>query len=532
MWYQFLLENLHFAINLFSSLVMFATAWLYLDTWIARKTIREGLKVLGFLLISASLIIHSIFIETTVLEVSLLGQGISNLLFIFTRIFGFFLILLSLLMDPIQDKPKVAGLARQVLIIVPLGSLSLIPSLSLLFPVLSSLIGFLYLRKATLGFENHLKPVSLAFFILAFSELTHLVFLLKDTDSVNLYNIVASFGPAWLAEHLILLLSMIVLGKWVFGYLLKRIQTQLFMIFTSSILMIFLLTTITFTGLLLKNLQNESISRLETDVRVLSLALDSKKEQTLSDAKVVAENPQVKDALEQKTKGVLSSLIPTLLLTQNISSLVVVNENGQVLARGEDKDRVGDSLSEDPLIKRAVLGESVSSVITKDGVLAPQVYVRSVTPIKSNEKIVGAVASGVIIDNAFVDGVKGATGLEASVYGDNQLSATTILGPDNKSRIVGIKEENSNLKSLVLGKGESFAGSLNILNKPYFVSFLPLKDADNVAIGMLFVGKEQVGVLQAAGHSIELTFILTAVLLVLSILPAYLISRYISYQVH
>jgi len=60
---------------------------------------------------------------------------------------------------------------------------------------------------------------------------------------------------------------------------------------------------------------------------------------------------------------------------------------------------------------------------------------------------------------------------------------------------------------------------------------LPLKDVDNNPVGMLFVGKPQVGVLQAAGRSIEMTFLVAVILLVLSIIPAYFISKYLTNQI-
>jgi len=48
---------------------------------------------------------------------------------------------------------------------------------------------------------------------------------------------------------------------------------------------------------------------------------------------------------------------------------------------------------------------------------------------------------------------------------------------------------------------------------------------------MLFVGKEQTSVLQAASRSIELTFIVAVTLIVFSMIPAFLIAKYITYQV-
>lgn len=398
------------------------------------------------------------------------------------------------------------------------------------YPVLAAVAGFFYLRRATIGLENHLKRVALGFFVLSLAELFSLGTKFSTTDNVSLYNLVAPFGPVWLLGQAVLLTAALILGGWVFGYLLKRLSTQLFMVLTSAVVAIFLLVTVAFTALLLKNLQDETLARLATDVKVLSFALESKKAESLSDSQVLAQNPEVVAAVEAGERSKLMETTQNYLLAKKESTLVVVSDSGQVLARGEDSERVGDSLSDEPLLKRALLGEEASSVVTTQGVLAPTLSVRAATFVKLGGKVVGAVMTGTTIDNAFVDGVKAATGLETSIYGDNKLSATTLATTDGKSRANGIKEENPAIKSQVLAKGETFTGATTLLGVPYFAAYLPVKDVDNSVVGMLFVGKPQVGVLAAAGRSIELTFLFAIILLAFSIVPSYFIAKYITYQ--
>jgi sensor histidine kinase regulating citrate/malate metabolism len=199
--------------------------------------------------------------------------------------------------------------------------------------------------------------------------------------------------------------------------------------------------------------------------------------------------------------------------------------------RAEEPERTGDSLSDDPLVKRALSGDEITSVITREGVMAPIVAVRAAVPVLSEGEVIGAVMLGTDIDNAFVDGVKETTGLDTSIYADNIRSATTFIAPDGKSRWVGIKEETERIKKQVLVNGETYTGSTNLLNVPYFAAYTPITNIDNNPIGMLFVGRPEVSILQTASRSIELTFITTAVLLVFSVLPAYFVSKYIVEQI-
>lgn len=531
---QFLLEQGHFCVNLITAFVFFATSWLYFDAWLNKKIPRESIKFLGFLLLSFSFVAQATFIEQTLLQEPLFGVDTVLFLTSFFRLLGYIFLVVGLFLDPLQAKPTVPGFQPEAfskaILLIPLG-FSLSVAAPLFFPVFCLGIGFLYLRRATIGFEAHLKPTSFVFFILAFSEFLSLASLFRNTQNPEMANLVSPFGSFWILEHLVLFLTALLLGWWVFKYLLKRIQVQLFMVFIVSTMAIFLLTTVTFSFLLMRSLENDVLNHLQTDASIFEYAIAGKKGETLSDAQLVAQNPEVQKAISEGDRPKLKEQAITILLTKKKDFLVIVSQTGEVLARGEDWERVGDSLSDDSLVKRALAGGSLSSVVNKEAVLAPEVSIRSAAPIKVGENVSGAVVVGVVIDNAFVDGVKEATKLDVSIYANNLRSATTFISPDGKSRWVGIAEETPVIKKAVFNERRQYRGSVSILNSSYLAAFAPLTDIDNNVVGMLFVGKPQVSVLQSAGRAIELTFIVAALLMVLSIIPAYLMSKYIAYQI-
>ena len=142
-------------------------------------------------------------------------------------------------------------------------------------------------------------------------------------------------------------------------------------------------------------------------------------------------------------------------------------------------------------------------------------------------EIIGTVVTGFTVDSAFVDGVKTVTGLDAAVFGGNTRAATTFVAPDGKSRFVGTKEANEKVLSKVLEKGEIFIGPTQILNQPFYTAYSPLKTLEDEIIGMLFVGKLQTTLLETAQKSIELTFLGSVILMILSVPPTYFVSRYI-----
>ena len=526
---QFILVNYHFVASLLAALVAFAVAWLYFDAWTSQKDPKQFPSFLGFLFLSLSFVAQAVIGDQSLFETSFLGASTALVIKTLFRLIGYVTLIVGQVLIPLQSPParKRRSITTALIPFLAIPAAELIP---FLLPPLAIITGLLYFRRATRGLERHLKPVSLGFFVLAISEFLGISVSFRDTSNVALSNLVAPFGPLWIMERIILLAAIYIFGQWVWGYLLRRFETQLFMIFTTSVLAIFLVTTVAFSLASLGNIKNGALESLRSDVGILDYAVDGKKAEILAAAQVVAQDPRVAAALPGANRGALAKILTNNLLVKGLTTLTAVNRDAQVVIRAEDPEHFGDSLSSDPLIQLALENRETSSVDTKEGTLAPVVTIRAAAPVLKNNQVVGAILISSDIDNAFVDGIKEATGLDTSIYADNTRAATTFIAPDGKSRFIGIKEENEIVKERVFSQGETFEGSVDILSVPYFAVFSPLKSFDNNVVGMLFVGRPQTSILQTAARSIELTFSISAILLVLSVFPAYWISKYIAGQ--
>ncbi|HJX01701.1 MAG TPA: hypothetical protein VJ348_00830, partial [Candidatus Humimicrobiaceae bacterium] len=200
---QFLLVNAHFTINLLTALVCFAVAWLYFDAWLGRRDIREATKMLGFMALSLSFIIHSTQIEQTLIESPLFKFETVNLLTSIFRISGYLILIIGQIIDPIQPLPsyrshtkeKGFGLKnKRAGAVMIFGTISVLESTEFLFPILAVITAFLYMRRATLGLEFHLRTIGYSFMLISFSEIIHLASLFRNTDNINLSKLVAPFG--------------------------------------------------------------------------------------------------------------------------------------------------------------------------------------------------------------------------------------------------------------------------------------------------------------------------------------------------
>lgn len=544
---QFFGQNAQFAINLFAALVFFAVFWLYFDAWTTSHKSKGLIECGGFLLVALSFVVLSTVIEQPVFGKSLLGS-VSQTIAASLQIVGFCGIIIGQLIDPLQKKPKTNGLqaddfsddtktkensklnTKKLAAVGFSGAANL---LHLFLPFGALAIMVLYWRRATRGLEHHLKPVALSFLFLSGYEILSLTNLWTNSDNTVVAKLVAPFGILWMVQLMLLLIGSIILGLWVWHYLTRRFFSQMFMLFITLTLGIFLITTVSFTFLLVNNVQNESLSNLKTAANVLSYAINAKKAETLANASAIAENPSIISAVLAKNNQTLTNLTDTFLHDKTMSSLIITTANGQVMLRAEDPSDYGDSLSSNPLVRRALIGQSSSSIDGQAGVLAPSIYIDSSTPIwGTNNQIVGTVTVGLMVDNAFVDGIKQSTGLDSAVYAGNIVSATTFVEPDGVTRMVGVKDTNSSVETAVLKNGGSFDGSVSIYNLHYLADYIPLRDINNNIVGMLFIGVPQDSIIQTAGHSVELTFIVTAILLLLAIAPAYFIAKFIADQLN
>ena len=504
----------HFALSIFGAFVFFAAALLFLDSWQLDKHKKtQLLRSVGFFLLALSFVLHA-----TLIDISSLLAALQVL-----KVFGLILILISIVKEPILHKPGKGTLAIFFPLSLPAFSVSLIP----LSAVLMLLIAIWYFRRSTEGLDKQIRPASVAFFLLSLGEFLRISSAWSVTSNVFWSKLLADYSLIWNLEHLFETAGIVILALWVFGYIRFRLQIQLFVVTFASTLIIFLTTTFFFTFILLKNLEEDALSHLKTDVNVLQYALDRLELETLSHARAISQDSDFKQAFTSDSEG-LYTITSNFMLLQNTSFLNVASSSGEIVIRAEDKERKGDNVSYDPTIKSALSGLQIATIVSREGITYPQVLVKAAVPIlkEKSANVQGVVATGFVIDSAFVDGVKDITGLDAAVFGGIHRAATTFVAPDGKSRFVGTLETNKNIIKKVLEKGEVYVGSSNVLNQPYYTAYAPLKTFGGKPIGMLFVGKPQSTLYQTAQKSIELTFLGSVILMIASIVPVYFLARY------
>lgn len=524
----FIGQNIHFAISLGAALTCFAAAWLFFDSYHLAKHPKELLKAFGFICLTLAFLLLATLSETTLVATGF--SQASGKISIFLRLLGYAALIIGDLIYPLQKIPQIddapqapsktfAGIALPTM------------AISYVLPFGAFTNAILMFRRSFKGLEKHLRPLIAVFAALGVYEIASLARLFRSTENVVTYGLIKPFGPVWSVEHAALAIAAIILGIWLWQYLVTRLESQLTLMFTAATLIIFLLTTTTFTFSLLRSVQKETLSNLNTNAKVIDYALSAKKSELKTAAETLATNDNLATAISGRDRQRITELVLPVFEKRGASSLIVTSSKGEVLLRAENSQLWGDSLSNDVFVKRALAGETRTGATTKSDVTSPKVLIQAVGPIfDTNKKVVGTVLVANIVDNGFLDSLKQATGLESAVYAGNVRSATTLVAADGKSRLVGITEPNDSVNKTVLKDGKTFSGSLDVLGVPYSAVYSPLQGGDDKPIGMLFAGRPQAALLDSASKSIEVTLVSAAVLLTSSVGIWYYAAKYLKKQ--
>jgi len=281
-----------------------------------------------------------------------------------------------------------------------------------------------------------------------------------------------------------------------------------------------LVTTGIFVTLLLKSVETESLLKLTSNAAVTSSLLEEKRLRIASETKQFAIDSEVVKAIEEVNRQVLQAKVRNHMVQSGVSTIVIVDKNGAVLVNSENEDERGTSLTSDKYIEKALAGEYISGYYVSSATIAPKVTLRHASPAEG-----GAILVSMILDNAFVDGIKNSTGLSVSIYGDKLMSATTEEVGNSKTRLVGIKEINEQVLKKVWGEGVIYANSSELGDNKYLSAYVPLKDQNNEVVAVMQVSQKEVTAIQAAGQAVQTTFGLIIMIIILLAWPLSVICK-------
>lgn len=252
---------------------------------------------------------------------------------------------------------------------------------------------------------------------------------------------------------------------------------------------------------------------------------DSRKDQI----RLLVAQDALADALRKNIQtnnvAALSDQLSNIARTSGLSFLTVVDANGNVVARANGPDR--GSLKTNPLIQRALTGETVSTAalldpafLTGEG-LAPQALsdikgpdgnvvehidkglaLVSAAPISdANERTIGAIYGGVLMNHYYdlVDQATRALGGASALLDGDAIVASTIQQPDGTRAVDVLVPPAAD----VIKTGNPFSGSDTQGSVEYLAFIDPIKDDQNTVIGARWYGIPMSQITGIINHTTE-----------------------------
>ena len=118
-------------------------------------------------------------------------------------------------------------------------------------------------------------------------------------------------------------------------------------------------------------------------------------------------------------------------------------------------------------------------------------------------------------DNEFIDIIKQNTNNEVTIFLNDTRITTTVV--DAGKRAIGTKASAQVIDNVLI-KGNEYKGSTKVLNNPYEVKYIPIKNKESKVVGMFFVGVEKSIINQQVMNMLWVIVLITLGIMLLSFL--------------
>jgi hypothetical protein len=494
MYFSFLVNNFHFAFELFGALVFLMAGWLSFDAYTAQKEATTFFRFAGFGVGSISLVIHALNFDSDVM----------SYLASFLYIIAILLILISFF--------QIKKLEVSAILVIPAFSMWN-PSLSGVSFLLFSIVSYLSFRQFKKEFNRTWIPLSIAF---AFLSADSLLETFNTNSQVSIF---------FVSAHLLKIIGIGFLARWVWQYLSLRIRESAILIFISTALFLSTVVTLAFSTILISRIASETEASLLTDGKVFDLTIQSLKEESSAKARVMAQNTDLISALSKNDTASLERVLEGLLEDEKVGFITVADNNGDVVLRAHALTKRGDSIAGERVFEEASGG---NNFVTVEDDAVERLSIRAGSQIFENNKPLGVIITGYPLDYAMVDGIKKVTGLEMLVYDTTKSVAGTALARDGRTRIVGLDIPNEKIKADVLTNGGLETARIDMYGQSFLSSFLPLYNGDGKIIGMISAAKSEQNILDIANATNRLTLITIIITMLILTWPIYLLTNRIT----
>jgi len=295
------------------------------------------------------------------------------------------------------------------------------------------------------------------------------------------------------------------LGAIVFNFIRQRIELKLGAVFLLVVFIPITIISIISYNLIVKGIQREIQQRTISDLNVAVAIYDKIKNQlryTIRD-----QSGRIRYYFDTDTLEDLPAYLAAVAEQNNLDVFLVTDRKGRVVAHSNIATRMGDNLSKDPLVQKALAGEDTVSTeliaasdLSLDGLksaVPEEMMIRVVMALKDPDgAIKGAMVAGYLLnDNDEIVGIiADLVNAQAAIFQRDTIISSS-LHDEKGARIVGTRTSRE-IADIVLHNGREYIGEDRIFGTGFMNGYVPIRNFSNEVIGSLYVRATEEGFLE------------------------------------
>ncbi len=256
-------------------------------------------------------------------------------------------------------------------------------------------------------------------------------------------------------------------------------------------------------------------------MQALNEDIEVYKNQSLDLAKAISSNSSISTAIINNDIEGLTRIIELITKDANIDFVTVTDKNGIILKSTYNSEKIHENISNQTNIQKALTGEFYSTI--EENNIFALVAITGAPIIDETGNIVGVISTGYALDNLeMLDNAKEIYNTELTIFlGDVRLNTTII---QNGERLVGSKLD-SKIAEKVLVQKENHTGHAQILGMPFITAYMPLINAEEEAIGVVFAGQDTKSAMEVSNRIVLLIIGFSGAILLLLLVLLYIVIR-------
>lgn len=210
--------------------------------------------------------------------------------------------------------------------------------------------------------------------------------------------------------------------------------------------------------------------RVELTARLVLAEYLGKIQRVAQAASLLADNPSYGELLAAGDGESLRRLATPMMKATGLHVLTITDAKGIIQARAHDPEAIGVNISTNPLVRAALKGkDSVRMTQWMDSIV-----LSATSPIKYDNKVVGVMLTGLLVDRGFVESLS-RPGAEVAIFFANRLVVNSFKYlPETALNEIRRSKELAAAGS----PPPTWVQSLKLGDQDYTLFYLPLEEED------------------------------------------------------